>query len=87
MSDRDLASARYRFPVNPPGTKEAYFYRTMFEEHFPLRACAETVPGGPSVACSTPEALAWDASLRNVTDPSGRSVQGVHAQAYGEAAV
>jgi asparagine synthase (glutamine-hydrolysing) len=87
VSDRDLASARYRFPVNPPATKEAYFYRTMFEEHFPLTACAETVPGGPSVACSTPEALAWDASLRNVTDPSGRAVQGVHAQAYGEVRV
>ncbi|HYE56884.1 MAG TPA: asparagine synthase B, partial [Rhodothermales bacterium] len=84
VSDRDLATARYRFPVNPPQTKEAYFYRTMFEEHFPLTACAETVPGGPSVACSTPEALAWDASLRTVTDPSGRAVQGVHAQAYGE---
>jgi asparagine synthase (glutamine-hydrolysing) len=82
VSDRELANAHFRFPHNPPATKEAYFYRSLFAEHFPLEACAECVPGGPSVACSTPEALAWDASLRNVTDPSGRAVQGVHAQAY-----
>ena len=82
VSDRDLAQAHFRFPHNPPPTKEAYLYRTIFEGHFPLASCAECVPGGPSVACSTPEALAWDASLRDVTDPSGRAVRGVHAQAY-----
>ncbi|HEU0078154.1 MAG TPA: hypothetical protein VFQ76_10925 [Longimicrobiaceae bacterium] len=27
----------------------------------------------PSAACSTPEALAWGASLAAVTDPSGRA--------------
>lgn len=82
VSDRELANARYRFPHAPPATKEAYFYRTLFAEHFPLESCAECVPGGPSVACSTPEALAWDASLAAVTDPSGRAVRGVHQQAY-----
>lgn len=82
IGDRDLARAQYRFPYNTPTTKEAYLYRAMFEEHFPLDACAECVPGGPSVACSTPEALAWDASLAAVTDPSGRAVRGVHASAY-----
>ena len=56
--------------------------RAIFDEHFPLQACAETVPGGKSVACSTPEALAWDSELSAVTDPSGRSVRGVHASAY-----
>jgi asparagine synthase (glutamine-hydrolysing) len=82
VSDRELANARYRFPHNPPTTKEAYLYRTLFAEHFPLDACAECVPGGRSVACSTPEALAWDATLGAVTDPSGRAVRGVHAHAY-----
>ena len=82
VSDRDLAQARWRFPHNPPATKEAYLYRTLFAEHFPLDSCAECVPGGPSVACSTPEALAWDASLAAVTDPSGRAVRGVHVAAY-----
>jgi asparagine synthase (glutamine-hydrolysing) len=82
VSDRELAAASYRFPINPPTTKEAYLYRTFFAEHFPSDACARCVPGGPSVACSTPEALAWDASLRAVTDPSGRSVRGVHAASY-----
>ena len=77
-----MANAHHRFPVNPPLTKEAYYYRSIFAEHFPLVACAECVPGGKSVACSTPEALAWDASLAAVTDPSGRAVRGVHAAAY-----
>jgi asparagine synthase (glutamine-hydrolysing) len=82
VSDRELANARYRFPYSPPATKEAYLYRILFAEHFSLESCAECVPGGPSVACSTPEALAWDASLAAVTDPSGRAVRGVHQQAY-----
>ncbi|MHB0970729.1 MAG: asparagine synthase B [Thermoanaerobaculia bacterium] len=82
VSDRDFAAARFRFPHNPPPTKEAYFYRRIFEEHFPHASCALTVPGGASVACSTPEALAWDASLSAVTDPSGRAVRGVHRAAY-----
>jgi asparagine synthase (glutamine-hydrolysing) len=82
VSDADMASAGYRFPHNTPATKEAYFYRALFAEHFPSDACALTVPGGKSVACSTPEALAWDASLAAVTDPSGRAVRGVHAAAY-----
>lgn len=82
VSDQALASARYRFPHNTPVTKEAYLYRSIFADHFPHDVCAETVPGGPSVACSTPEALAWDASLHAVVDPSGRSVRGVHEAAY-----
>ena len=82
VSDAELAAAAYRFPVNPPATKEAYLYRSLFEERFPLASCAECVPGGPSVACSTPEALAWDPALGQVTDPSGRAVRGVHRQAY-----
>jgi asparagine synthase (glutamine-hydrolysing) len=82
VSDRDLANAQYRFPHNTPATKEAYFYRSIFEEQFPLETCARCVPGGKSVACSTPEALAWDASFAGSADPSGRAVRGVHTAAY-----
>ena len=82
VSDRDLENAAYRFPHNTPDTKEAYFYRAIFEEHFPLQSCAECVPGGKSVACSTPEALAWDAEFAAMSDPSGRAVRGVHVSAY-----
>ncbi|HEX6133710.1 MAG TPA: asparagine synthase B [Longimicrobiales bacterium] len=82
VSDRQLATAAYRFPHNPPVTKEAYLYRSVFAEHFPHESCAACVPGGASVACSTPEALVWDASLSAVTDPSGRAVRGVHTSAY-----
>lgn len=82
VSDRDLAEAADRFPVNPPDTKEGFLYRTLFAEHFPHDACARCVPSGKSVACSTPEALAWDASFAASADPSGRAVRGVHARAY-----
>jgi asparagine synthase (glutamine-hydrolysing) len=82
VTDAQMAAAAERFPHNPPATKEGYLYRTIFEEHFPLESCATCVPGGPSVACSTPEALAWDESLRAVTDPSGRAVRGVHREGY-----
>ena len=82
VDDLQLANAKFRFPYNTPETKEAYFYRCFFEEHFPLPSAAETVPGGKSVACSTPEALAWDKSLQGIIDPSGRAVQSVHESAY-----
>jgi asparagine synthase (glutamine-hydrolysing) len=82
ISDRAFATAHVRFPYNPPATKEAYFYRVIFADHFSHAACARCVPGGASVACSTAEALAWDASLAATIDPSGRAVKGVHAQAY-----
>ncbi len=86
VSDRELAAADKRFPVNPPQTKEAYFYRTLFERHFPTRAAAETVPGGKSIACSSPAAIAWDASFAAMADPSGRAVAGVHNDAVEVAA-
>ncbi|MBB5206835.1 asparagine synthase B [Chiayiivirga flava] len=82
VSDSDLANARHRFPHNTPLTKEAFFYRTLFERHYPQAYAAECVPGGPSVACSTAAALEWDPSLKNVVDPSGRAVQAVHNDAY-----
>jgi asparagine synthase (glutamine-hydrolysing) len=82
VSDRAMANAHLRFPYNTPATKEAYFYRTIFHEHFSHDACARTVPGGASVACSTAEAIAWDASFAGMADPSGRAVRGVHSRSY-----
>ncbi len=82
VSEDQLARAAQRFPVNPPDTREGYLYREIFEGHFPLPSAATCVPGGKSVACSTPEALAWDPSLSVVIDPSGRAVRGVHDDAY-----
>ena len=82
VSDEQLLNARYRFPVNPPMSKEEYYYRSIFSDYFPSDAAAKCVPSVPSVACSTPEALAWDASFRNVNDPSGRAVKAVHNQGY-----
>lgn len=81
VSDREFAAAAARFPVNTPATKEAYFYRTIFERHFPGEACANTVPGGKSIACSSPAALAWDPAFASAADPSGRAVRGVHKEA------
>ena len=82
VTDEQMARAAERFPVNPPQNKEEYYYRSIFAEHFPSESAARSVPSVPSVACSTAEALAWDASFRNLNDPSGRAVAGVHEQAY-----
>jgi asparagine synthase (glutamine-hydrolysing) len=78
VSNQDFARAAARFPVNPPQSKEAYWYRRIFEEHFPASACAATVPGGKSIACSSPAAIAWDESFAAAADPSGRAVTGIH---------
>ena len=80
VSDEQMSHAAERFPINPPMNKEEYYYRTIFEEHFPSQSAARTVPSVPSVACSTAEALAWDASFQNLNDPSGRAVKNVHQQ-------
>ncbi|MGM9776928.1 MAG: asparagine synthase B [Prevotella sp.] len=82
VSDEQMAHAAERFPINPPRNKEEYYYRSIFAEHFPSDSAALTVPSVPSVACSTAEALAWDASFKNMNDPSGRAVAGVHDDAY-----
>ena len=82
VSDEEMAHATQRFPINPPQNKEEYYYRSIFEEHFPSESAARSVPSVPSVACSTAEALAWDAAFRNQNEPSGRAVKGVHTAAY-----
>lgn len=82
VSDKQMERAVERFPVNPPMSKEEYWYRSMFEEHFPSVSAAQTVPSVPSVACSTAVALEWDASFKGRIDPSGRAVKSVHEDAY-----
>ena len=81
VSDEEMAHAAERFPINPPRNKEEYYYRTIFESHFPSESAAKSVPSVPSVACSTAEALAWDASFKNQNEPSGRAVKDIHINA------
>lgn len=38
VSDEQLAKAEQTFPHNPPHTKEAYYFRHIFEKFFPGRA-------------------------------------------------
>ena len=82
VSDEQLKNAHFKFPVQPPRSKEEFFYRSVFTEHFPSDAAAMSVPSVASVACSTPTALEWDESFRNLNDPSGRAVANVHSEAY-----
>ncbi|WP_059369475.1 asparagine synthase B [Treponema endosymbiont of Eucomonympha sp.] len=82
VSDAQFAAASKRFPVNAPLNKEEYYYRSIFAKHFPSEAAAKTVPHEASVACSTAKALEWDEAFRNMNDPSGRAVSGVHGKAY-----
>jgi len=82
VSDEQMAHAAERFPVHPPMNKEEYYYRSIFEEHFPSESAARSVPSVPSVACSSAEALAWDTAFKNLNDPSGRAVKGIHEEAY-----
>lgn len=82
VTDEQMAHAAERFLINTPMNKEEYYYRSIFEEYFPSESAARSVPSVPSVACSTAEALAWDESFKNMNDPSGRAVAGVHEEAY-----
>lgn len=82
VTDEQLLNAAAIFPINTPRNKEEYLYRTIFSELFPSDSAALCVPSVPSVACSTPEALAWDASFQNLNDPSGRAVSSVHQESY-----
>jgi len=82
VSDVEFEAAAARYPLNTPKNKEEFLYRSIFETHFPSEAAAQTVPSVKSVACSTPEALLWDASFQYMNDPSGRAVAAVHEQSY-----
>jgi len=82
VTDEQLANAKYKFPLQTPTNKEEFYYRSIFQEHFPSDAAALCVPQEASVACSTKIALEWDASFKNQNDPSGRAVSNVHSDAY-----
>lgn len=82
VSDEQIANVHFRFPIQTPQNKEEYYYRTIFESHFPSDAAALSVPQEPSVACSTKIALEWDEAFKNMNDPSGRAVAKVHDDAY-----
>ena len=81
VPDEQMAHAEERFPINTPLCKEEYYYRSIFEEHFPSESAARSVPHEASVACSTAVALEWDEAWKNMNDPSGRAVSGVHENA------
>ena len=81
VSDEQMAKAAERFPIHPPHNKEEYYYRSIFSELFPSDSAARSVPSEASVACSTAVALEWDAAFKNLNDPSGRAVAGVHEHA------
>ncbi|KAI9346024.1 glutamine-hydrolyzing asparagine synthase [Zopfochytrium polystomum] len=70
VTDEEFASRAETFPHDPPTTKEAYWYRRVFEKHFPQRACLE------SVVRWIPR-RDWGCS----EDPSGRA-QKAHNAAY-----
>ncbi len=82
VTDKQLANAHLKFPIQTPTSKEEFYYRSIFAEHFPSDAAAKSVPSVPSVACSTPTALEWDESFKNMNDPSGRAVANIHDKAY-----
>ncbi len=82
ITDEQLANAKYKFPIQTPTSKEEYYYRSIFAEHFPSDAAALSVPQEASVACSTKIALEWDEAFKNLNDPSGRAVANVHDDAY-----
>ena len=82
VSDAMFKNAKFTFPFQTPMSKEEYYYRSIFESHFPSETAAKTVPSVPSIACSTPIALKWDKSFKNMNDPSGRSISNVHLDSY-----
>ena len=82
VSDHNLENASKLYPINTPRNKEEYYYRSIFNNHFPSDASAMSVPSVPSVACSTPQALEWDEAFKNMNDPSGRSISNIHNRSY-----
>jgi asparagine synthase (glutamine-hydrolysing) len=82
VSDDQMKSVKIDFPDQPPASKEEYYYRTIFQSHFPSKAAALSVPQEPSIACSTKIALEWDESFKNMNEPSGRAISEVHEDAY-----
>ncbi|MBQ9538324.1 MAG: asparagine synthase B [Treponema sp.] len=82
VSDAEFQRRESRFPVNPPKTKEEYYYREIYSRLFPSDSAARTVPHEAGVACSTAKALEWDAAWKGMDEPSGRAIGGVHNESY-----
>jgi len=80
VSDDNLANADRKFPIQPPSTKEGYYYREIFDEMFPSNEAALTVEAGPSIACSSPVAFRWSKEFEKMDDPTGRAVA-IHSKA------
>jgi len=82
ISDQEMNDAKIKFPIKTPTTKEEYYYRSLFSEHFPSNTAAMSVPQEPSIACSTKIALEWDEAFKSMNEPSGRAISKVHQDAY-----
>ena len=82
ISDKEFEKRKKTFPIHTPKSKEEYYYRSIFEEFYPLDSAIKCVPSSKSVACSTEEALQWDKKFKNLNDPSGRIISKVHNKSY-----
>ena len=82
ISNQQMKDAKIKFPIQTPTSKEEYYYRTLFSNHFPSNTAAMSVPQEPSVACSTKIALEWDEAFKSLNEPSGRAISKVHKDAY-----
>jgi asparagine synthase (glutamine-hydrolysing) len=60
VTDEQLAGAVVEYPYNSPTTKEAYFYRSIFHNHYPQMSAAQTV-------------RKWIPRWQENQDPSGRA--------------
>ena len=74
-----MTYAYLRFPIMTPPSKEAYYYRMIYELHFPSMTAVCTVPQNKSIACSTEKAVEWDELFKKNADESGRAVLGIHS--------
>ncbi|KAJ5790493.1 uncharacterized protein N7518_007504 [Penicillium psychrosexuale] len=67
VTDEMMKNPKAEWGTDVPDTKEAYWYRTMFDEHFPPY-CAGTVER-------------WTPTWSKQSDPSGRAIA-IHNQKY-----
>lgn len=84
-SDAELERAAAAFEGDPPANAEMLWMRRLFEAAFVHgrmagRSPLATVGTGRSIACSTPEAVAWNPRWERLAgDISGRAIADVHA--------
>ncbi|KAH0887269.1 hypothetical protein HID58_063365 [Brassica napus] len=78
-----------QFDIRPDIERiEKWVLRIAYDDeknpYLPKSAARATVPGGPSVPCSTAKAVEWDAAWSQNLDLSGCAALGVHVAAYEE---